>query len=124
MPYYIGQEMLEWDEYRGWEDTRGGEQPLSLFKFIDPSEAKTTVLPFSAYAGTGARRASRTAAGSCACAVGGIRADRDVSGFGCEAGFRQFRWWRRRKFHVLSRHRDERWHGDRGDAASRRNGSH
>jgi hypothetical protein len=44
MPCYIGQEMPEWDEYREWKDSRGGEQPLSLVKFIEPSEAKTTVL--------------------------------------------------------------------------------
>jgi hypothetical protein len=47
MPYYIGEEMPEWDEYREWEDSGGrGERPLSLFKYIDPSQAKTTVLPF------------------------------------------------------------------------------
>ena len=53
MPYYIGEDMPEWDEYREWEGKGPGrgEQPLSLFKYIDPSQARTTVLPFLATPG-------------------------------------------------------------------------
>jgi hypothetical protein len=52
MPYYIGEEMPEWQAYQEWEGSGvRGEQPLSLFKYIDPSEARTTMLPFPATPG-------------------------------------------------------------------------
>jgi hypothetical protein len=52
MPYYVGEEMPEWDEYREWERRGGrGERPLSLFKYIEPEQARTTVLPFPATPG-------------------------------------------------------------------------
>jgi hypothetical protein len=53
MPYYVGEDMPEWDQYTEWEG-RGpgrGETPAALFKYIDPSQAKTTVLPFPATPG-------------------------------------------------------------------------
>jgi hypothetical protein len=52
MPYYVGVNMPEWDEYRRWESRilRGG-QPRSLFKYVEPWEAKTTVLSFPATPG-------------------------------------------------------------------------
>jgi hypothetical protein len=59
MPYYIGEEMPEWDEYMEWEG-RGpgrGEKPVSLFTYIDPSQARTTVLPFPAMPGPEPERA-------------------------------------------------------------------
>jgi hypothetical protein len=52
MPYYIGEDMPEWREYQEWEGSGDrGERPLSLFKYIEPSQAKTTVLPFPATPG-------------------------------------------------------------------------
>jgi hypothetical protein len=51
MPYYVGEEMPEWQEYQEWEGRGRGEQPLSLFKYIDPSQARTDVLPFPAMPG-------------------------------------------------------------------------
>jgi hypothetical protein len=44
MPYCVGEGMPEWDEYMERDD--GGKPPVSLFTYIDPWEAKTTVLPF------------------------------------------------------------------------------
>ncbi len=48
MPYYIGEDMPEWDEYREWEDTGPGrgEEPVSLFKYVEPWQAQAAVLPF------------------------------------------------------------------------------
>jgi hypothetical protein len=49
MPYYISEDMPEWSEYREWEGTGigRGDEPVSLFKYIEPWQANTAVLPFS-----------------------------------------------------------------------------
>src|SRR5208282_3498147 len=46
MPYYVGAGEPEWDEYCELEE--GGQQPpQTLLKYIEPWEAKTTVVSFS-----------------------------------------------------------------------------
>jgi hypothetical protein len=47
MPYYIDEEMPEWEEYWKREEAGGGESPASLFTYIEPLQANTTVLPFA-----------------------------------------------------------------------------
>jgi hypothetical protein len=46
MPYYIGEGMPEWEEYLQEREAGNWEPPVSLFKYVDPWEAETTVLPF------------------------------------------------------------------------------
>jgi len=47
MPYYVGEGEPEWDEYLAKAETDWfNGPPTSLFKYIEPWEAKTTVLPF------------------------------------------------------------------------------
>ena len=48
MPYYLGEGEPEWDEYMNMlEDSDGHtEPPISLFKYVEPWIATTTVLQF------------------------------------------------------------------------------
>jgi hypothetical protein len=53
MPYCISEDMPEWDAYREWE-SKGpgrGEKPVSLFKYFEPWQTNTAVLPFPATPG-------------------------------------------------------------------------
>jgi hypothetical protein len=47
MPYYIGAGDPDWDEYLTIVEDGTTEPPISLFKYIEPWTAKTTVLKFS-----------------------------------------------------------------------------
>jgi len=53
MPYYLGAGEPEWDEYMTMlEDSDGdAEPPISLFKYVEPWTAGTTVLQFPATPG-------------------------------------------------------------------------
>jgi hypothetical protein len=46
VPYYIGEGMPEWEEYLQEREAGRWEPPVSLFTYIKPWEAETTVLPF------------------------------------------------------------------------------
>jgi hypothetical protein len=47
MPYYVGADEPEWDEYLTMaEQGQVGEPPITLFKYVEPWLAKTTVLHF------------------------------------------------------------------------------
>jgi hypothetical protein len=48
MPYYLDEEMPGWGKYRayGLEEPGSGEPPASLFEYIEPWQANTTVLSF------------------------------------------------------------------------------
>jgi hypothetical protein len=48
MPYYIDEEMPGWGRYQayGLEEPGSGEPPASLFEYIEPWQANTTVLSF------------------------------------------------------------------------------
>jgi hypothetical protein len=47
MPYYVGAGEPEWDEYLVRSETDSVDQPVSLFKYVEPWEAQTTVLRFA-----------------------------------------------------------------------------
>ncbi len=46
MPYYVGEDMPEWSEFRENEEASGDGPPVSLFKYIEPWQANAAVLPF------------------------------------------------------------------------------
>lgn len=46
MPYYVGAGDPQWDEYMEMVEDGNAEQPISLFKYVEPWTAKTTVLQF------------------------------------------------------------------------------
>jgi hypothetical protein len=46
MPYYVGAGTPEWDTYLEGAQTESGEPPQSLFTYIEPSAAVTTMLAF------------------------------------------------------------------------------
>jgi hypothetical protein len=46
MPYYLGADMPEWGEHTEREESVGSEPPAALFKYMEPWQANTTVLPF------------------------------------------------------------------------------
>jgi hypothetical protein len=48
MPYYVGEGDPEWDEYLAQSETEGfDEPPVSAYKYVEPWQAKTTVLRFA-----------------------------------------------------------------------------
>jgi hypothetical protein len=47
MPYYVGAGTPEWDQYMDGAQTESEEPLPSLFSYIEPSVAETTVLAFS-----------------------------------------------------------------------------
>jgi hypothetical protein len=51
MPYYVGAGEPEWDEYLDQSETPSVNEPVSLFKYIEPWQAETTVLRFAETAG-------------------------------------------------------------------------
>ncbi len=46
MPYYVGEDMPEWEEYLDREESDGREPPAALFKYVEPSESNAAVVPF------------------------------------------------------------------------------
>jgi hypothetical protein len=46
MPYYVGEDMPEWTAYGEWEETGSEGSPAAFFKYIEPLQASTTVVPF------------------------------------------------------------------------------
>jgi len=46
MPYYLGAGEPEWDEYMEIIDDLPGDPPTTMFKYVEPWLAKTTVLHF------------------------------------------------------------------------------
>jgi len=46
MPYYVGVGDPEWDEYMKMVEDGDAEPPISLFKYVEPWAANTTVLQF------------------------------------------------------------------------------
>jgi hypothetical protein len=46
MPYYVGAGEPEWDEYLAQSETDWVSEPVSLFKYVEPWQAETTVLRF------------------------------------------------------------------------------
>jgi hypothetical protein len=62
MPYYVGAGEPQWDEYCERAETdRVGQPPVSLFKYVEPVQAKTTVLSFPEAAGLEPEAPQRTA---------------------------------------------------------------
>jgi hypothetical protein len=47
MPYYVGAGEPEWDEYLAQSETNWANEPVSLFKYVEPWQAETTVLRFA-----------------------------------------------------------------------------
>jgi hypothetical protein len=47
MPYYVGAGEPEWDEYLAQSETDSFNEPVSLFKYVEPWQAETTVLRFA-----------------------------------------------------------------------------
>ncbi|HEY7302422.1 MAG TPA: hypothetical protein VH684_31380 [Xanthobacteraceae bacterium] len=47
MPYYVGAGDPEWDEYLAQSETDRINEPVSLFKYVEPWQAETTVLRFA-----------------------------------------------------------------------------
>jgi hypothetical protein len=52
MPYYVGEDMPEWEQYiEESEETGSSGPPVSCFKYIEPWQADATVLQFPATPG-------------------------------------------------------------------------
>ena len=61
MPYYVGAGEPEWDEYLDLSESDTFSEPVSLFKYVEPWQAETTVLRFSETPGAEPEVPQRTA---------------------------------------------------------------